>query len=525
MSDSDSEWSDDGDLEEPEPKRRLTPSVKVQSLLESTKLLKNDRRKSVLGKHPIAASNQAHPPKLDEAVAALVPKTAKSHDNFLSRLQRYTLDAMGPMIWLLDQLDQGKVIDLKAGKGAIKASISLLSNASAHFNLERRKALIKHLNRDLQPLAEGEFPDRGVYLFGEDFGKQAKSMSDNIKALQGVQPKRQGLFSGSGGPNKRYPPKPQGRRPSWGNQLAGQCSRDWTLPQAPRDNLPGGQTTLQEPSQIMPSPPWSDAVTPPTDLTMPTRAISQDLGFITPAPMGILAGRTALHLRNWEKITSDPWVLEAVSGYRLELISSPSRNTIPITATQQDMELKISEEIKAMTAKGAIRPVANPSTQGFFSRIFLVPKKDGGSRPVINLRPLNQYIKYQHFKMEGMHVVQDLLQSGDWMCRIDLKDAYFSIPVHQDDRRYLRFIWQNQHYEFTCLPFGLSSAPRVFTKILRPIMGFFRTQGIRGVIYLDDLLIMHQDRQAVYDKLAMVLATLERLGFLVNYPKSQLVPS
>ena len=224
MSDSDSEWSDDGDLEEPEPKRRLTPSVKVQSLLESTKLLKNDRRKSVLGKHPIPASNQAHPPKLDEAVAALVPKTSKSHDNFLSRLQRYTLDAMGPMIWLLDQLDQGKVIDPKPGEGAIKASISLLSNASAHFNLERRKALIKHLNRDLQPLAEGEFPDRGVYLFGEDFGKQAKSMSDNIKALKGVQPKRQGLFSRSGGPNKRYPPKPQGRRPSWGNQLAAERS-------------------------------------------------------------------------------------------------------------------------------------------------------------------------------------------------------------------------------------------------------------------------------------------------------------
>ena len=81
--------------------------------------------------------------------------TPPPHEKFLSRLQRYTLDAMGPMIWLLDQLDQGKIIDPKAGKGAIKASISLLSNASAHFNLDQRKALLKYLKRDLQLLAEG----------------------------------------------------------------------------------------------------------------------------------------------------------------------------------------------------------------------------------------------------------------------------------------------------------------------------------------------------------------------------------
>ena len=72
LSDSESEESDDGDLGEPDPKKRLIPSDKTQSYLESTKLLKNERRKSVLGKHPIPASDQAHPPKLDKAVAALV---------------------------------------------------------------------------------------------------------------------------------------------------------------------------------------------------------------------------------------------------------------------------------------------------------------------------------------------------------------------------------------------------------------------------------------------------------------------
>ena len=58
-------------------------------------------------------------------------------------------------------------------------------------------------------------------------------------------------------------------------------------------------------------------------------------------------------------------------------------------------------------------------------------------RPVINLRPLNNFLRHEHFKMEGIHVVKDLLRQGDWLTRIDLKDAYFAIPIHTQDRKYL----------------------------------------------------------------------------------------
>ena len=57
--------------------------------------------------------------------------------------------------------------------------------------------------------------------------------------------------------------------------------------------------------------------------------------------------------------------------------------------------------------KGAIQEVSE-NEDGFYSRLFLVPKKDGQMRPVINLRPLNQFLVHNHFKMEGMHVVRDL---------------------------------------------------------------------------------------------------------------------
>jgi hypothetical protein len=86
---------------------------------------------------------------------------------------------------------------------AIKTAISLQGNAVAHFNLERRKSIMKHLNKDLQPLAKGSFPDRGPWLFGEGFDTKAKTMSDNIKALKSTLGKRKAPFSGSGGPSRK----------------------------------------------------------------------------------------------------------------------------------------------------------------------------------------------------------------------------------------------------------------------------------------------------------------------------------
>ena len=79
-----------------------------------------------------------------------------------------------------------------------------------------------------------------------------------------------------------------------------------------------------------------------------------------------------------------------------------------------------------------------------------------------------------------------------FMCKLDLKDTYFGVPLKRESRKYVRFQWEGTLYEFLCLCFGLGPASLIFTKILKiPILLLKRLQ-IRVIIYLDDMLLMSQ---------------------------------
>ena len=126
--------------------------------------------------------------------------------------------------------------------------------------------------------------------------------------------------------------------------------------------------------------------------------------------------------------------------------------------------------------------------------------------------------------MEGAHLLRDLLRPGDWMASIDLKDAYFSVTMAQQDRKLLQFSWQGQIYEFQCLPFGLSSAPRVFTKLLKPVTVLLRQRGIRLILYLDDMLLVAQSKVELRSFVKLVPQLLQLLGFNINWDKSVSLP-
>ena len=226
VSDGGREFRDSEDSESDSDEETETASNKGKFVLSENaakqlaevmeKPLKNTKRRQLLERFPQPAEcDQAYPPKLDESISLIIPDSSRKEDRLLSHLQQFTMDSLGAITFLQEQLAEGTSPDLKKVRAAVKTSIALLGNAAAHFNLERRKSAMKHLNKDLQPLAKGKFPNRGPWLFGEDFGSKAKSMSDSIKALKTTLGKRKTPFSGNGGPTKkqRFPAQnPQGRR-------------------------------------------------------------------------------------------------------------------------------------------------------------------------------------------------------------------------------------------------------------------------------------------------------------------------
>ena len=110
------------------------------------------------------------------------------------------------------------------------------------------------------------------------------------------------------------------------------------------------------------------------------------------------------------------------------------------------------------------------------------------------------------------------------MCKLDLKDAYFSNPLDRNSRKFVRFQWNGTLYEFVCLCFGLGLAPRVFTKLLKIPISFLRKINIRVIIYLDDMLILSHTIREAHMSRDTVIYLLQNLGFIINVKKSILHP-
>lgn len=181
-------------------------------------------------------------------------------------------------------------------------------------------------------------------------------------------------------------------------------------------------------------------------------------------------------------------------------------------------------EIKKLIEKGTIIECTHKKTQ-FLSSYFLIRKPNGEYRFILNLKRLNRFITNHHFKMEDYRSALKLITRNCFMSKLDLKDAYFLLSINKEHRKYLRFSFKRKIYEFTCLPFGLNVAPRIFTKLLKPVVRELRQKGHFLVIYLDDILIFGKTFSECTRTTKSTIELLSSLGFILNLEKSILYPT
>ncbi|XP_069586293.1 uncharacterized protein [Ranitomeya imitator] len=130
--------------------------------------------------------------------------------------------------------------------------------------------------------------------------------------------------------------------------------------------------------------------------------------------------------------------------------------------------------------------------------------------------------------MESIRSTIKLLFPNCMMGAIDLKDAYYHLPIHDRYQKYLRVAvtinGEIHHFQYTAMPFGLSTAPRIFTKIMLEVMAYLRQKETLIVRYLDDFLVIGNSVTQCADRLAHAISSLQDLGWIINTNKSRLTP-
>ena len=185
--------------------------------------------------------------------------------------------------------------------------------------------------------------------------------------------------------------------------------------------------------------------------------------------------------------------------------------------------LEVQVQVQSLLDLGAIYEV--PLQPCFLSRIFVVPKEPSGSRLILNVSELNQYIQIPTFKMSNHVSLSRLLQVPAWMASLDLKDAYLHVPIRQNLHKFLALSCWGKLYFFRALPFGLAPAPWLFSALIEAVLVHLRGKGLNILGYIDDLVLWNRSKDELQVQVLETVTLLKKLGLTINEKKSHPSPT
>jgi ribonuclease HI len=233
-------------------------------------------------------------------------------------------------------------------------------------------------------------------------------------------------------------------------------------------------------------------------------------------------------LPTWRAIGAEDLVLRGVQAEwkndrePVELQQRPWPPPFRRTPEQQrayEMELRkeLAEEIVEQTTREEARWV-NPT--------FLIEKRPGEWRKILNCVQVNSYIRDKKMKMEDIKTVCDLSGGGEWATTLDIKAAYSHLRVTDELRPYLCFDYGGEFFRYRTMPFGLKQAPRVFCRLMRRVAAWARDRWqMKLVIYMDDMLILGDTQEETQKQTQRMKALLVSLGWTLSEDKCHTNPS
>ena len=127
--------------------------------------------------------------------------------------------------------------------------------------------------------------------------------------------------------------------------------------------------------------------------------------------------------------------------------------------------------------------------------------------------------------MESLNTALECITPGCYMASVDLKDAFFSIPMFPPHQKYLKFIYRDIMYKFTCMPQGYGPSMRIFTKMLKPAFSYLREKNFSSVVYVDDNLLLGDTYTECSNNVTETVDLLSKLGYTIHADKSIFIPT
>ena len=210
------------------------------------------------------------------------------------------------------------------------------------------------------------------------------------------------------------------------------------------------------------------------------------------------------------------------NGYKLLWSSvAPAPKESKNSPSALSHEQFVSEAVAEMLLAGAVSQLPKGVRPTVVSPLGVVPKpRSDKFRLIVNMRYVNRHLAKRVFKFEGLSDLADIADKGDYAVSYDLTSGYYHVGLHPSSRTFVGFQWKGKYFVYNCLPFGLATAPWVFSKVMRELVMYWRGAGVKVLPYLDDFLFMKQGQQACSRMARRIEQDFFSAGLQVNVSKS-----
>jgi hypothetical protein len=176
-------------------------------------------------------------------------------------------------------------------------------------------------------------------------------------------------------------------------------------------------------------------------------------------------------------------------GYRqLWETAGPASKESPNAPSAFEHKELVNDTIKEIVEAGGLTRLPRSHRPTVMSPIDVVAKPHSDKfRLAINMRYVNKHLAKMVFAFEGLVNLADIAEKGDHLVSYNLKPACYHMGLIPMSRRFVGIKWKGVFYEYTCLAFGLSTGPWVFSKVMRELVMYWKRCGIKNLPYFDDL--------------------------------------